>query len=68
MSDSYKKSIKKLEKLEGDQEVYHEARDKLYTDFIEEIAEGKIKTKKEILEIAKMIKKVIQKDVGVWYA
>ena len=68
MLDDYKKDIKKLKPLEGDQEVYHMERDKIYEKFIKEIAKGKM-TRKDMIEKAKLIKeKVIDNNVSVWYA
>jgi hypothetical protein len=71
MINEYKKLIKEFKKiLDGkDPEGIHIFRDAIYEDFIDDISNNKIKTKKEIEVIAKLLKKeLVDKDLKLWYA
>lgn len=71
MINEYKKLIKEFKKfVDGkDTEGIHIFRDSIYEDFIDDINNNKIKTKKEIEAIAKLLKKeLVDKDLKIWYA
>jgi hypothetical protein len=71
MEKEYKKKIKKLEKLEkeNDRECWHIERDKILEKFFTDMFLNKIKTKKEIKNITNEIYiNLIDNDMELWYS
>lgn len=71
MINEYKKLIKEFKELvlKKDIEGYHGFRDSIYEQFIDDISNHKIKTKKEIEVIAKLLKKeLVDKDLKLWFS
>lgn len=64
----YKNSINKFKLIEDDGEQSHIQQDKIYRQFIKDIAKNKL-TNEEIQQISQLVNShVVSQDVGRWYA
>ncbi len=69
MEQKYDNLFKKLDKISSDIECKHILQDKIYRRFIKNICNNKLKTIKEIKNIAHNVNKhVVKKDKNNWYA
>ncbi len=60
--------IKKINDLDGDDEVQHIYEDDLFYDFVNAIKNGKYDTKEEIIKAAKEVYKVRDISFSRWHA
>ena len=63
-----KERIKKINDLDGDDEVQHIYEDDLFYDFVNAIKNGKYDTKAEIIKAAKEVYKVRDISFSRWHA
>ena len=63
-----KERIKKINDLDGDDEVQHIYEDDLFYDFVNAIKNGKYDTKAEIIKVAKEVYKVRDISFSRWHA
>mgnify|MGYP006383140327 CR=1 FL=1 len=63
-----KERIKKINDLDGDDEVQHIYEDDLFYDFVNAIKNGKYDTKEEIIKASKEVYKVRDISFSRWHA
>jgi hypothetical protein len=63
-----KERIKKINDLDGDDEMQHVNEDDLFYDFVNAIKNGKYETKEEIVKAAKEVYKVRDISFARWHA
>lgn len=63
-----KERIKKINDLDGDDEVQHTYEDDLFYDFVNAIKNGKYDTKEEIIKASKEVYKVRDISFARWHA
>ncbi len=58
--------VARIKQCSGDDEIAHVNEDELFHDFVEAIQNGKYRTKKEIVEVAKEVSKSTTIEFSRW--